>query len=249
MKLGRDCLCFLISLVACAMVACNAQTAGTNASRTDDSVQKHVDDMTSRSLALGSVNASDAVSVYLGSVHMIIPRGYLGMGSFAIQTTDHLVLDVQLPDIRPMTKGELNRYGATGLKSPDTATIILEEGDNYLYGDRLFQILIKDKSLGALPNSYISPKESGMPNLIFYHHNRNDVSAYEDVYLLKDSSPKFFFECKEETKFIVAPDCAYFGQLTGNVRFHIEYDKNHYFHEIVRLTPKIKALLLSFVKP
>jgi len=71
----------------------------------------------------------------------------------------------------------------------------------------------------------------------------------KDIYLVKNSSPKFFFDCDQYNKFSINPHCFYYGQLIGNVQFQIWYRKNNYFNQIVAFTPRIKNLLDSFIKP
>lgn len=188
---------------------------------------------------------TELVPVRLGKYQLVIPREYFGTGTLSIQTTNHLVLDVQLPDIRPMTDEERNRFSKSGRLLPNTAHIILEENDRYVFGDQLFERFIKDGANTTPPFRVLSPEQASQSNMLVYHN----MQFSRDIYLVKNSSPKFFFDCPLPNKFIVNPICKYDGQLIGNVRYQIWYNKNAYFNDIVTLTPKIKALLQSFIKP
>lgn len=247
MKSDRKYLNLAIATIACVMVVCAAKVAlGAQEVNSDTPLKSNADATSTKHASSSVSDTADSVSVYLGKYHLIIPRAYFASGPFSVQTTNHLVLDMELPDVRPLTDAERKQFATTGLVSPNTVHIILEVRDkDYIYGDRLLERFTRDGTSSTPPFHYLSSEQSDQPNMVVFHNRRFD----RDVYLVKDSSPKFFFDCSMPNKFIVKPDCKYYGQLVGGIRFQIWYDKNHYINEIVPLTPKIKAKLLSFVVP
>lgn len=229
---------FNISRWAIGLIVCLATACASHASpvtQNDKADSPH-------SGAPKSAATSDLVSVHLGTHQLLIPRAYFGIGAFSVQTTNHLVLDIHVPDIRPLTTDERDRLYKSWSGVQNRVHVILESNVPYTFGKGISEVRIRNSPSNSPSSSFLTPVQSEIPSMIVY---RNTYWR-QDIYIVKGSSPKFFFECDSYNKFFVRYTCKYHDQFVGETTMQLWYDKSR-INDIVDLTPKIKALLLSFV--
>ena len=191
----------------------------------------------------------ELVSVHVNELHFWIPRSYVSGALFPNESSIRLVLRMHESDLKPLTDEEQAEADKSRVNPHGTIVAIVDgtaKLTNYHVQDNesRFKSSIRDPS--SLGKSYrpLSPHDDVNPNYSVFHTHFaiGDV----DIYLLKNSSPKFYFECFAPQKREQDSRCMYYERLADDVELQV-WSRKSSLYEIPELAPKVGALITSFV--